>query len=97
MICQRVYQLLPPPYRDCWLDWQEVEDKLKAATKEEENKPREQYISKLMKKLKVSEEEGRMEEEEEEVQTEKKEEMNEEEEVGDTWEDLASDEVRSVC
>jgi ATP-dependent RNA helicase DHX29 len=35
---QRVYQLLPPPYRDVWLEWQDAEDKVRDEVKLQENK-----------------------------------------------------------
>ena len=35
---QRVYQLLPPPYRDVWLEWQDAEDRGSAEAKAEKNK-----------------------------------------------------------
>ena len=39
MFCyQRVYQLLPPPYRDLWLDWQDKDSQLIQEAKAEENK-----------------------------------------------------------
>ncbi len=37
-ILQRIYQLLPPPYRDVWLEWQEADNKQKENKKTEENK-----------------------------------------------------------
>ncbi|CAL1529712.1 unnamed protein product, partial [Lymnaea stagnalis] len=50
---QPVHQLLPPPYRNVWLDWLDEEKKEKDEAKEKENKPRDQFISKLLKKLNV--------------------------------------------
>ena len=44
MLWQRVYMLLPPPYRDVWLEWQDAEDKAKQETKAEENKVRDLRI-----------------------------------------------------
>ena len=35
---QKIYQLLPPPYRDVWLEWQDAEDRAKQETQTEENK-----------------------------------------------------------
>ncbi|XP_055863489.1 ATP-dependent RNA helicase dhx29-like isoform X1 [Biomphalaria glabrata] len=48
---QPVHQLLPPPYRNVWLDWADEEKKLKDEAVEKENKPRDQFIAKLIKKL----------------------------------------------
>ncbi|XP_064594320.1 ATP-dependent RNA helicase DHX29-like [Liolophura sinensis] len=50
---QSVYQLLPPPYRDVWLEWEGAEKKEKEAKKSEKNKPRDQFLSKLLKKLQM--------------------------------------------
>ncbi|XP_041377574.1 ATP-dependent RNA helicase DHX29-like [Gigantopelta aegis] len=52
---QSVYTLLPPPYRDIWLEWQDAENAAKKEAKQVENKPRDQFISRLMKKLQLEE------------------------------------------
>ncbi|KAK3593313.1 hypothetical protein CHS0354_031372 [Potamilus streckersoni] len=78
---QSVHQLLPPPYRAVWLEWLEKE---KAAQTEEiikENKPRDQFISKLMKKLEIDD------------SKEKTQEFKKAE--GESWEDLEFDEEES--
>ncbi|XP_076472427.1 LOW QUALITY PROTEIN: ATP-dependent RNA helicase DHX29-like [Babylonia areolata] len=56
---QSVHQLLPPPYRVVWLEWLDVENSAKQQAKEKENKPRDQFVSRLMKKLKVEDGESR--------------------------------------
>ncbi|XP_033625049.1 ATP-dependent RNA helicase DHX29-like [Asterias rubens] len=48
-----IHQLLPPPYRDVWLEWRDAENKAKEEVKIEENKPRDQFVSQLLKKLKL--------------------------------------------
>ncbi|KAL3883497.1 hypothetical protein ACJMK2_029754, partial [Sinanodonta woodiana] len=76
-----VHQLLPPPYRAVWLEWLEKE---RAAQSEEiikENKPRDQFISKLMKKLDIDDSK-------EKTQESKKAEK-------ESWEDLEFDEEES--
>ena len=85
--------LLPPTYRECWLDWQAEEDAMMAANEEKENKPRDQYITKLLKKLKQSEEEQK------EVKlcvadAQSKPDGDQDDEVEESWEDLDSDQVR---
>ncbi|BFZ23488.1 hypothetical protein BsWGS_26527 [Bradybaena similaris] len=50
---QPVHQLLPPPYRNVWLEWAEEEKKEKDEAKDKENKPRDQFISRLIKKLNI--------------------------------------------
>lgn len=50
---QPIYQLLPPPYRDLWLEWAETEKQLKKEAQEINNKPRDQLVTKLLKELKL--------------------------------------------
>ncbi|KAK3737105.1 hypothetical protein RRG08_016411 [Elysia crispata] len=50
---QPVHQLLPPPYRNVWLDWSDAEKKKKDEAKEKVDKPRDQFISRLIKKLNI--------------------------------------------
>uniref|UniRef100_A0A8C5M5E8 ATP-dependent RNA helicase DHX29 n=1 Tax=Leptobrachium leishanense TaxID=445787 RepID=A0A8C5M5E8_9ANUR len=50
---QSVHQLLPLPYRDVWLEWSDEEKSKLEQNKLESNKPREQFISKLMNKVKL--------------------------------------------
>ncbi|KAK3103438.1 hypothetical protein FSP39_019253 [Pinctada imbricata] len=52
---QSLHQLLPPPYRTVWMEWQDAEKAAAKKEKVEENKPRDQYITRLMKKLQISE------------------------------------------
>ncbi|XP_069780459.1 ATP-dependent RNA helicase DHX29 isoform X2 [Narcine bancroftii] len=49
---QAVHQLLPPTYRDVWIEWNEAEKKKTEKRQMEKNKPREQFISKLLNTLK---------------------------------------------
>ncbi|XP_060558929.1 ATP-dependent RNA helicase dhx29-like [Ruditapes philippinarum] len=51
---QSVYQLLPPPYRDVWLEWSDAEKRAAEDEKSKENKPRDQYLAKLMSKIQIS-------------------------------------------
>ncbi|XP_071120000.1 ATP-dependent RNA helicase dhx29-like [Mytilus edulis] len=50
---QAIHQLLPPPYRDVWLEWQDSEKAKAKEAQTTENKPRDQLITKLMKKLQL--------------------------------------------
>uniref|UniRef100_A0A8C5WWC9 RNA helicase n=1 Tax=Laticauda laticaudata TaxID=8630 RepID=A0A8C5WWC9_LATLA len=49
---QSVHQLLPPTYRDVWLEWNDAEKKKEEENKTETNKPRDQFIARLLNKLK---------------------------------------------
>lgn len=49
---QSVHQLLPPTYRDVWLEWRDGEQKEEEQTLLAINKPRDQFISRLLTRLK---------------------------------------------
>ncbi|CAD5117121.1 DgyrCDS5930 [Dimorphilus gyrociliatus] len=48
---QRIHQLLPPPYRDIWLEWKKAEEDIVQSGKEQISKPRDAFVSQLVKKL----------------------------------------------
>lgn len=50
---QSVHQLLPPTYREVWLEWSDAEKSRQEKDKLEVNKPRDQFIAKLLNKLKL--------------------------------------------
>uniref|UniRef100_A0A669Q6X7 ATP-dependent RNA helicase DHX29 n=1 Tax=Phasianus colchicus TaxID=9054 RepID=A0A669Q6X7_PHACC len=77
---QSVHQLLPPTYRDVWLEWSDIEKKKEEENKIETNKPRDNFIAKLLNKLK----------QQQQLQSEKRPEVSEGPE--DSWENLVSDE-----
>lgn len=45
--------MLPPTYRDVWLEWSDAEKNKEEKYKIENNKPRDQFIAKLLNKLKL--------------------------------------------
>uniref|UniRef100_A0A8B9JZJ7 ATP-dependent RNA helicase DHX29 n=1 Tax=Astyanax mexicanus TaxID=7994 RepID=A0A8B9JZJ7_ASTMX len=49
---QSVHQLLPPPYRDVWLEWRDGEQQKEEETRTAINKPRDQFIARLLTRLK---------------------------------------------
>ncbi|XDV53947.1 hypothetical protein PO909_022338 [Leuciscus waleckii] len=49
---QSVHQLLPPTYRDVWLEWRDDEQKEEEQTLSAINKPRDQFIARLLTRLK---------------------------------------------
>ncbi|TRY65278.1 hypothetical protein DNTS_015441 [Danionella cerebrum] len=49
---QSVHQLLPPTYRDVWLEWRDGEQKEEELTRTAINKPRDQFIARLLTRLK---------------------------------------------
>uniref|UniRef100_UPI00398F87C7 ATP-dependent RNA helicase DHX29 n=1 Tax=Pristiophorus japonicus TaxID=55135 RepID=UPI00398F87C7 len=49
---QAIHQLLPSTYRDVWIEWSEAEKKKTDKRQMERNKPREQFITRLLSTLK---------------------------------------------
>ncbi|XP_023264416.1 ATP-dependent RNA helicase DHX29 [Seriola lalandi dorsalis] len=49
---QSVHQLLPPTYRDVWLEWRDSEQQQQEESRVAANKPRDQFISRLLTRLK---------------------------------------------
>ncbi|KAL6096722.1 dhx29 [Pungitius sinensis] len=49
---QSVHQLLPPTYRDVWLEWRDSEQHQREESRTAANKPRDQFISRLLTRLK---------------------------------------------
>ncbi|XP_046556781.1 LOW QUALITY PROTEIN: ATP-dependent RNA helicase dhx29-like [Haliotis rubra] len=82
---QPIHQLLPPPYRDVWLEWRDADNAVKQEAKEKENKPRDQFIARFLRKVQMEDKKVR-------PAMVKVSERNDEEM---TWEDLA-DEVSSL-
>ncbi|XP_039211600.1 ATP-dependent RNA helicase DHX29 isoform X1 [Crotalus tigris] len=78
---QSVHQLLPPTYRDIWLEWTDTEKKKEDENKMETNKPRDQFIARLLNKLK---------QQQPQQQFEGKAKLSEDAE--DSWENLISEE-----
>ncbi|XP_032192118.1 ATP-dependent RNA helicase DHX29 isoform X2 [Mustela erminea] len=80
---QSVHQLLPPTYRDVWLEWSDAEKKKEELNKMETNKPRDLFIAKLLSKLK-------QQQQQQQQHSENKRENAEDPE--ESWENLVSDE-----
>uniref|UniRef100_A0A8C9JRF6 ATP-dependent RNA helicase DHX29 n=1 Tax=Panthera tigris altaica TaxID=74533 RepID=A0A8C9JRF6_PANTA len=81
---QSVHQLLPPTYRDVWLEWSDAEKKKEELNKMETNKPRDLFIAKLLNKLK------QQQQQQQQQHSENKRENSEDPE--ESWENLVSDE-----
>ncbi|KAM4707688.1 ATP-dependent RNA helicase DHX29 [Discoglossus pictus] len=81
---QSVHQLLPPTYRDVWLEWSDAEKSKLEQNKMESNKPREQFISKLFNKLKLQQQQQQQQQ-----MPLKENQVTEDPE--DSWENLASE------
>ncbi|XP_052808970.1 ATP-dependent RNA helicase DHX29-like [Mya arenaria] len=51
---QSVYQLLPPPFRDVWLEWADQEKQAAQEENSRENKPRDTFLAKLFSRVQIS-------------------------------------------
>ncbi|MGH0166832.1 UNVERIFIED_CONTAM: hypothetical protein FKN15_074045 [Acipenser sinensis] len=83
---QSVHQLLPPTYREVWLEWKDNEKKKEEQTKIETNKPRDQFITKLLNKLKQQQQQQQQQQQLSQGASEAA------DEPGESWEDLITDE-----
>ncbi|EDL18402.1 DEAH (Asp-Glu-Ala-His) box polypeptide 29, isoform CRA_a [Mus musculus] len=81
---QSVHQLLPPTYRDVWLEWSDEEKKREELNKMETNKPRDLFIAKLLNKLKQQQQQQQQQRPESE--------KGGSEDPEESWENLVSDE-----
>ncbi|XP_051039031.1 ATP-dependent RNA helicase DHX29 [Phodopus roborovskii] len=86
---QSVHQLLPPTYRDVWLEWSDEEKKKEELNKMETNKPRDLFIAKLLSKLKQQQQQQQQQQ-----RSEHKNQSSEDPE--ESWENLVSDEDLSA-
>ena len=75
--------MLPPTYRDVWLEWSDAEKKKEELNKMETNKPRDLFIAKLLNKLK-------QQQQQQQQHSENKRENSEDPE--ESWENLVFDE-----
>ncbi|XP_051906508.1 ATP-dependent RNA helicase DHX29 isoform X2 [Hippocampus zosterae] len=86
---QSVHQLLPPTYRDVWLEWRDGEQQQQEETRSAANKPRDQFIARLLTRLKQQQHHHQHGlESQSDGQTRLG--TAEEEEAEDSWENLAS-------
>lgn len=81
---QSVHQLLPPTYRDVWLEWRDSERQQQEESRTAANKPRDQFISRLLTKLKQQQSQGPGAQPQSAVDNE------EDQEPEDSWENLAA-------
>ncbi|PIK57382.1 putative ATP-dependent RNA helicase DHX29 [Apostichopus japonicus] len=77
---QSIHQLLPPPYRDVWLEWMTADKEAKEAKKSEQNKPRDQFVGQLLQQIKAKSEGNKT-----------KSKLSDDDEL-DTWEDFSDGE-----
>ncbi|CAB1452431.1 unnamed protein product [Pleuronectes platessa] len=89
---QSVHQLLPPTYRDVWLEWRDNEQHQKEESRTAANKPRDQFISRLLTRLKQQQSESQEQESGSHEQAGPGQEGDEEPE--ESWENLAALDIR---
>ncbi|XP_045750894.1 ATP-dependent RNA helicase DHX29 isoform X4 [Mirounga angustirostris] len=82
---QSVHQLLPPTYRDVWLEWSDAEKKKEALNKMETNKPRDVFVAKLLNRLK-------QQQQQQQQQQRSGNKRGNSEDPEESWENLVSDE-----
>lgn len=61
-LTQSVHQLLPPTYRDVWLEWRDSEQQQEEESRTAANKPRDQFISRLLTRLKQQQNQSQQQE-----------------------------------
>ncbi|XP_077923445.1 ATP-dependent RNA helicase DHX29 isoform X3 [Halichoerus grypus] len=81
---QSVHQLLPPTYRDVWLEWSDAEKKKEELNKMETNKPRDVFVAKLLNRLK--------QQQQQQQQQRSGNKCGNSEDPEESWENLVSDE-----
>lgn len=82
---QSVHQLLPPTYRDVWLEWRDSEQQQQEASRTAANKPRDQFISRLLTRLKQQQNQSQAQQ----PAYQEGQGLSGEEEPEDSWENLA--------
>uniref|UniRef100_A0A8C4F1E8 ATP-dependent RNA helicase DHX29 n=1 Tax=Dicentrarchus labrax TaxID=13489 RepID=A0A8C4F1E8_DICLA len=89
---QSVHQLLPPTYRDVWLEWRDSEQQKQEESRTAANKPRDQFISRLLTRLKQQQNQSQAEESGSQGQQGQG--GAEDEEPEESWENLDNSEKR---
>nr|XP_046231230.1 ATP-dependent RNA helicase DHX29 [Scatophagus argus] len=84
---QSVHQLLPPTYRDVWLEWRDSEQQKQEESRTAANKPRDQFISRLLTRLKQQQNQNQVQDSGSQVKLGQG--RAEDEEPEESWENLA--------
>lgn len=87
-----MHQLLPPTYRDVWLEWRDSEQQEEEESRTAANKPRDQFISRLLTRLKQQQNQSHPQVSPSRGQMGPSRSANEEPE--ESWENLAMLEIR---
>lgn len=82
-----MHQLLPPTYRDVWLEWRDSDQQKQEESRTAANKPRDQFISRLLTRLKQQQNQNQEQESTSQGQVGQGGDADEEPE--ESWENLA--------
>lgn len=86
-----MHQLLPPTYRDVWLEWRDSEQQQQEESRTAANKPRDQFISRLLTRLKQQQNQSQAQESGSKAQVGQGQDGDEDPE--ESWENLAGLEI----
>lgn len=86
-LTKSVHQLLPPTYRDVWLEWRDSEQQQEEESRTAANKPRDQFISRLLTRLK--QQQNQSQRQESQSQGKHASSADGDEEPEESWENLA--------
>lgn len=87
-----MHQLLPPTYRDVWLEWRDGEQQKEEESRTAANKPRDQFISRLLTRLKQQQNQSRPQGSQSQSQLGQS--GSGDEEPEESWENLATLDIR---
>lgn len=87
-----MHQLLPPTYRDVWLEWRDSEQQREEESRTAANKPRDQFISRLLTRLKQQQNQSRPQESPSPGQMGQN--RSGDEDPQESWENLATLDIR---
>lgn len=87
---QSVHQLLPPTYRDVWLEWRDSEQQQQEESRTAANKPRDQFISRLLTRLKQQQQQSQSQGLQSGPQSQVELSREGDEEPEESWENLAA-------
>ena len=82
-----MHQLLPPTYREVWLEWRDSEQQKREESRTAANKPRDQFISRLLTRLKQQQNQNHLQDSQSQNQLGQGSAWDEEPE--ESWENLA--------
>lgn len=89
-----MHQLLPPTYRDVWLEWRDSEQQKEEESRTAANKPRDQFISRLLTRLKQQQQQSQSRLQDSPSRGQMGQSRSGDEEPEESWENLATLDIR---